>query len=56
MKLVYSARIYTRGQVMEIITPVICEVYRRVFNLADEKREKDRLALEEIDNLYSNGK
>lgn len=49
MKSVYSARIYTREQVMEIITPVICEVCRRLFNPTDEEREKDRLALEEID-------
>ena len=49
MKLVYSARIYTREQVMEIITPVICKVCRRLFNPTDEEREKDRLALEEID-------
>jgi hypothetical protein len=49
MKSVYSARIYTREQVMEIITPVICKVCRRLFNPTDEEREKDRLALEEID-------
>lgn len=49
MKSVYSARLYTREQVMEIITPVICKVCRRLFNPTDEEREKDRLALEEID-------
>lgn len=49
MKSVYSARIYTREQAMEIITPVICKVCRRLFNPTDEEREKDRLALEEID-------
>ena len=49
MKSICSARIYTREQVMEIITPVICEVCRRLFNPTDEEREKDRLALEEID-------
>ena len=49
MKSVCSARTYTREQVMEIITPVICEVCRRLFNPTDEEREKDRLALEEID-------
>lgn len=49
MKSVYSARIYTREQVMEIITPIICEVCRKLFNPTDEEREKDRLALEEID-------
>lgn len=49
MKPVYSARIYTREQAMEIITPVICKVCRRLFNPTDEEREKDRLALEEID-------
>ena len=50
MKSVCSARTYTREQVMEIITPVICKVCRRLFNPTDEEREKDRLALEEIDN------
>lgn len=49
MKSVHSARLYTREQAMEIITPIICEVCRRLFNLTDEEREKDRLALEEID-------
>ena len=49
MKSVCSARIYTREQAMEIITPIICEVCRRLFNPTDEEREKDRLALEEID-------
>lgn len=49
MKPVCSARIYTRKQAMEIITPVICKVCRRLFNPTDEEREKDRLALEEID-------
>lgn len=49
MKPVCSARIYTREQAMEIITPVICKVYKRLFNPTDEEREKDRLTLEEID-------
>ena len=49
MKPVYSAGIYTREQAIEIITPVICKVCRRLFNPTDEEREKDRLALEEID-------
>lgn len=49
MKPVCSARLYTREQAMEIITPIICEVCRRLFNPTDEEREKDRLALEEID-------
>ena len=49
MKPVYSAKIYTREQAMEIITPVICKVCRRLFNPTDEERENDRLALEEID-------
>lgn len=49
MKPVYSARPYTREQAMEIITPAIYEVCRRLFNPTDEEREKDRLALEEID-------
>ena len=49
MKSVHSARFYTREQAMEIITPIICEVCRRLFNPTDEEREKDRLALEEID-------
>lgn len=47
MKSVHSARLYTREQAMEIITPIICEVCRRLFNPTDEEREKDRLALEE---------
>ncbi len=47
MKSVHSARLYTREQAMEIITPIICEVCRRLFNPTE--REKDRLALEEID-------
>lgn len=49
MKLVCSARPYTREQAMEIITHTIYEVCRRLFNPTDEEREKDRLALEEID-------
>lgn len=49
MKPVCSARLYTREQAMEIITPIICEVCRRLFNPTDEEREKARLALEEID-------
>lgn len=49
MKPVCSAGLYTREQAMEIITPIICEVCRRLFNPTDEEGEKDRLALEEID-------
>lgn len=49
MKPVCSARLYTREQAMEIITPIICEACRRLFNPTDEEREKARLALEEID-------
>lgn len=49
MKPVCSARLYTREQAMEIYYSIICEVCRRLYSPTDEEREKDRLALEEID-------
>lgn len=39
----------THEQFRKVMEPTICEVCRRVFNPTDEEREKDRLALEEID-------
>ena len=39
----------THEQFLEIMKPIICGICRRIFNPTDEEREKDRLALEEID-------
>ena len=40
----------THEQLRKVMKPIICEVCRRVFNPTEEEKEKDRLALEEIDN------
>lgn len=38
----------THEQFLEIMKPIICGICRRIFNPTDEEREKDRLALKEI--------
>ena len=40
----------THEQFREVMGPIVCEVCRRLFNPTEKEREKDRLALDEIDN------
>lgn len=40
---------FTYEQFYETMKPITCEVCRRLFNPTNEEREKDRLALEEVD-------
>lgn len=54
MKSVHSARLYTREQAMEIITPIICEVCRRLFNPTDEEIDKSMFEWEVNMNYEAN--
>lgn len=38
----------THEQFREMMKPIVCEICRRIFNPTDKEREKDRLALKEI--------
>lgn len=49
MKPLSPPAVCTHEQFLKIVKPVVCNVCRRIFNPTDEEREKDRLALEEID-------